>query len=53
MLVTDVFVVDQVGVVSQTVKLATEVIGAILVVAVGKWFASRKTSVKEEANGTV
>ncbi len=53
MLVTDVFVVDQVGVVPQTVKLATEAIGAILVVAIGKWIASRKTSVKEEVNGNV
>lgn len=53
MLVTDVFVVDQVGVVPQTVKLATEAIGAILVVVIGKWIASRKTSVKEEINGTI
>ncbi|HEY9279290.1 MAG TPA: TerC family protein [Eoetvoesiella sp.] len=53
MLVTDVFVVDQVGVVSQTVKLTVEVIGALLVVALGKWIASRKVTVKETSNGSV
>lgn len=53
MVVTDVFVVDQIGEVSQTVKIAAEVIGALLVVLLGKWFASRKTNAKENAHGTV
>lgn len=42
MIVTDVFVIEQVGVVSTTVKIAAEVVGAIFVVALGKWIASRK-----------
>ena len=42
MLVTDVFVVEQFGEPTTAVKLAAEVIGAILVVAMGKWFANRK-----------
>lgn len=42
MIVTDVFVIEQVGVVSTTVKIAAEVIGAIFVVGLGKWIASRK-----------
>ncbi|RTZ43369.1 TerC family protein [Candidimonas sp. SYP-B2681] len=50
MLVTDVFVVNQLGhEVSSTVKLATEIGGAISVVLIGKWFASRKTVAMEEA----
>lgn len=48
MLVTDVFVVDQIGVVSTTVKIAAEVVGAILVVSVGKWFAARKMAAKAQ-----
>src|SRR5690606_25711777 len=47
MLVTDVFVVDQIGEVSTTVKIAAEVIGAIFVVALGKWLASRRTTAVE------
>ena len=47
MLVTDVFVVDQVGEVSTTVKIAAEVIGAIFVVGLGKWLASRRTTAVE------
>ncbi len=44
MLVTDVFVVQQIGEVSTPVKIGAEVVGAVLVVALGKFFASRKTS---------
>ena len=47
MLVTDVFVVEQVGEVSTTVKIAAEVIGAIFVVALGKWLASRRATAVE------
>ncbi|GAB2891324.1 TerC family protein [Paralcaligenes sp. KSB-10] len=53
MLVTDVFVVDQIGEVSTAVKIAAEVAGALLVVLLGKWFAGRKVVVKETANGSV
>lgn len=42
MLVTDVFVVDQFGPTTTSIKIAAEVAGAILVVALGKWLASRK-----------
>ncbi|MGE4370232.1 MAG: TerC family protein [Burkholderiaceae bacterium] len=42
MLVTDVFVVERLGEISTMTKIAAEVVGAILVVALGKWFASRK-----------
>lgn len=42
MLVTDVFVVDKIGEVATSVKIAIEVAGAILVVVVGKFIASRK-----------
>jgi YjbE family integral membrane protein len=48
MLVTDVFVVEQIGEVQQSVKIAAEVAGAIFVVVVGKWIASRKTAVTQE-----
>lgn len=47
MVVTDIFVENQWGVVSSTIKIAAEVIGAILVVGVGKWLASRKSAAKE------
>lgn len=47
MLVTDVFVVNQIGEVSSTVKIAAEVIGAIFVVGLGKWLASRRASAVE------
>ncbi len=47
MLVTDVFVENQFGVIAQPVKLGVEIVCALLVVAVGKWLASRKGSTKE------
>ena len=48
MLVTDKFVVNQFGEPSQMVKIAAEVIGALLVVAMGRWLVSRKTVSKEK-----
>jgi len=44
MLITDVFVVEHWGAPSATLKLATEVAGAVLVVVLGKWLASRQRS---------
>jgi YjbE family integral membrane protein len=49
MLVTDIFIVDQLGVVPVPVKIMAEAVGAILVVLFGKWFASRKLAAKEAA----
>lgn len=42
MLVTDVFVVQHAGPTDPMLKIAAEVIGALLVIALGKWFAQRK-----------
>lgn len=53
MLITDVVVVNQIGEVPQTVKLAVEAIGAILVVVLGKWFAARKIATKRAVNESV
>lgn len=53
MLVTDVFVVDQIGEVSGTVKIIAEVVGAVLVIGVGKWIASRKSPKQGELNESV
>jgi YjbE family integral membrane protein len=47
MLVTDVVVEGQFGPTTTAVKLTAEVIGAILVVVLGKWLAGRKLSSKE------
>ena len=44
MLVTDVVVEKNFGVQPQTVKIAAEVIGALAVVVMGRWLASRKSS---------
>ncbi|WP_144639512.1 TerC family protein [Bordetella genomosp. 13] len=44
MLVTDVVVVEHFGEVSGAVKIAAEIIGALLVVGLGRLFASRKTA---------
>jgi YjbE family integral membrane protein len=49
MLVTDVVVVQHFGEVSGVAKIAAEVIGALLVVGLGRFFASRKKSVAVEA----
>ncbi len=42
MLVTDIFIEKNFGEVSTTVKIAAEVIGALLVVAIGRWMAARQ-----------
>lgn len=39
MLITDVFVVEQLGQPSAALKLTIEMVGALLVIAVGKWLA--------------
>ncbi|ARP94675.1 TerC family protein [Bordetella genomosp. 13] len=52
MIVTDVFVVDQFGVQPTTVKIGAEIIGALLVVVLGRWLASRKTVSKESTHGS-
>lgn len=48
MLLTDIFIVERIGEPSGTLKLAAEVIGAVTIVALGKFFASRK--LKSSAN---
>jgi len=53
MVVTDVFVVNQFGEIPGTIKLAAEVIGALLVIGIGKWVASRKGGPKEQSNESV
>ncbi|TAL83207.1 MAG: TerC family protein [Candidimonas sp.] len=53
MLVTDIFIVERFGVATTPVKIAAEVAGAILVVLLGKWFASRKPAIKETDYGSV
>lgn len=42
MFITDVFMVERIGEPSGMVKLAAEIAGAIVVVAVGKWLAARR-----------
>lgn len=53
MLVTDVFIEGHFGAVTTPVKIAAEVIGALFVVGLGKWVASRKRSPEGETNGSV
>jgi len=53
MLVTDMFVVNQFGPPSATVKIAAEVVGAVLVVVLGKGLAARMNARKGSANGPV
>jgi len=50
MFITDVVVVNQFGEQPSTVKIAAEVIGALLVILVGRWLASRKNASKESAH---
>ncbi len=50
MLVTDVVVERQFGVQPAAVKIGAEIIGALLVVVLGRWLASRKTASKESAH---
>ncbi|MGA0584903.1 MAG: TerC family protein, partial [Castellaniella sp.] len=44
MLVTDVVVTDRIGPPSTALKLTVEIVGALLVVALGRWLASRKAA---------
>ncbi|OWT54442.1 TerC family protein [Candidimonas nitroreducens] len=53
MIMSDVFVVDHIGEVSAAVKITAEVVGAALVLLLGKWFAGRKVAAKETVNGPV
>lgn len=43
MMVTDIVVEREFGTVDATTKLAAEIIGALLVILVGRWIAARKT----------
>ncbi|MCD0501626.1 TerC family protein [Bordetella petrii] len=49
MVVTDVFVEKHLGVQPTSVKIAVEIIGALLVVGLGRWFASRKKNATKES----
>ncbi|WP_397473057.1 TerC family protein [Pusillimonas sp.] len=53
MLVTDVFVVNQVGAPTTTAKIAAEVVGAALVILAGKWLAARKNAKKVNTHGSI
>lgn len=53
MLVTDVIITDRFGETSSIVKYSAEIAGAILVVIVGKFFASRKVAVQGKTHGPV
>ncbi len=53
MLVTDVFVINQFGAPSAAVKIAVEVAGALLVIGLGKWIASRRPTSKDNAHGSI
>lgn len=53
MLVTDVIITDRFGETSSIVKYSAEIVGAILVVIVGKFFASRKVAVQGKTHGPV
>ena len=50
MIVTDVFVVDQIGEVSTAVKIAAEVVGALFVVGLGKWLYARRNAKQGKLN---
>ena len=53
MLVTDVFVVNQIGEVSTAVKIAAEVIGAIFVIGLGKFLYARRAAKQGKLNESV
>ena len=53
MLVTDIFIERQFGVIDPAVKIAAEVIGALFVVLVGKWIIGRRRATKENSHGSV
>ncbi|CAM4155236.1 TerC family protein [Bordetella muralis] len=50
MVITDVVVENQFGPQPTAVKIAAEVIGALIVVVLGRWLASRKTASKESTH---
>src|SRR5690606_20855623 len=49
MLITDILIVERFGEPSGTLKLAAEIIGAVLIVVVGRWLGKRK----QAATGSV
>jgi len=49
MLITDGVIVNQFGEPSTALKIAAEVIGALLVIGIGRWFANRKRGNQQEA----
>ncbi|WP_144633238.1 TerC family protein [Bordetella genomosp. 13] len=51
MLVTDIFIEQRFGVQPAAVKIGVEIAGALLVVILGRWLASRKTASKESSHG--
>ncbi|NLZ10233.1 MAG: TerC family protein [Alcaligenaceae bacterium] len=53
MLVTDVIITDRFGATPATIKYGAEIAGAILVVLIGKFFASRKVAVSGKSHGPV
>lgn len=53
MLVSDIFITRQFGEVSVPVEYAAHVVGALFVIAIGKWIGQRKAPSKEEANGSI
>ena len=53
MLVTDIFLVERFGEPTTAAKLTAEVAGAILIVVVGRWLASRKKAKAATANDAV
>jgi len=50
MLITDVVIVERFGEQPTMVKLGAEIIGALFVVLLGRWIASRKVASKESLN---
>jgi YjbE family integral membrane protein len=53
MLITDIMIERYYGVQPAMVKLAAEIVGALLVVFLGRWLASRKSVTKEIEHGSV
>lgn len=47
MVITDVVVQNQFGVQSTAVKITSEIVGTLMVVVIGRWYASRKIAFKE------
>ncbi len=53
MLVSDIFIIQQFGEITVPALYAAHVVGAVLVIAIGKWVGLRKAPTKENANGSV